>query len=113
MEQFLFADKTAAYLTDSLDFHSSNIHLIAFLLTFIGLVVGVYFMAKVMEGIVAHYWIKYSQPYSRSGIWNTKNGDHFKWIDLHSKSTQFSAKNGFPKIFVRKQFYILLFQKLH
>ncbi|MBK9670691.1 MAG: CvpA family protein [Bacteroidetes bacterium] len=49
----LFADKTAAYLTDSLDFHSSNLHLIAFLITFIGLVVGVYFMAKVMEGIVA------------------------------------------------------------
>jgi membrane protein required for colicin V production len=49
----LFADKTAAYLTDTLDFKSSNLHLIAFLLTFAGIVAGVYFMAKVMEGIVA------------------------------------------------------------
>ncbi len=49
----LFADKTAAYLTETIDYKSSNIHLIAFLLTFGGIVAGVYVMAKVMEGIVS------------------------------------------------------------
>ena len=49
----LFADITAKYLSDSLDYHSSNLHLIAFLLTFIAIVVAVFFMAKTMEAIVA------------------------------------------------------------
>ncbi len=49
----VFANKTAEYLNNDLDYHSSHIHLIAFLLTFIAIVVGVFFMAKVMEGIVA------------------------------------------------------------
>ena len=50
---WLLADKTAAYLSNSLDYHTSYLHLVAFLISFIGIVVGVYFMAKVMEGIVA------------------------------------------------------------
>ena len=49
----LLADKTAAYINNSLDYHTSHLHLFAYLLTFIAIVVGVYFMAKVMEGIVA------------------------------------------------------------
>ncbi len=49
----LFADKTATYLTNTIDYTTSHLHLIAFLVTFIGIVVAVYFMAKIMEGIVA------------------------------------------------------------
>lgn len=49
----LLSDKTAAYMTDSLDYHHSATHLIAFLITFIAIVIGVYFMAKTMEAIVA------------------------------------------------------------
>ena len=49
---YLFADKTAAYIGNSLDYHTSKLHLIAYLITFIAIVAGVYFMAKVMEGIV-------------------------------------------------------------
>jgi membrane protein required for colicin V production len=49
----LLADKTAAYFLNSLDYKGSHLHLIAFLVTFVGIVIGVYFMAKVMEGIVA------------------------------------------------------------
>lgn len=48
----LLADKTAELINHSLDYHSSHIHLIAFVVTFIAIVVGVFFMAKVMETIV-------------------------------------------------------------
>ena len=46
------ADKTAFFLTQNTDYRTSHLHLVAFLLTFIGIVAGVYFMAKVMESLV-------------------------------------------------------------
>ena len=59
----LLANKTAELINHSLDYNSSHLHLIAFVVTFIAIVVGVFFMAKVM-------WFFNIKPKQKTAVTN-------------------------------------------
>ncbi len=47
-----FSDLTAGFITEKLDYHSDYLHLIAFALTFVAIVVGVHLVARIADKLV-------------------------------------------------------------
>jgi membrane protein required for colicin V production len=47
-----FSDLTARLITEKLDYHSDYLHLIAFALTFVAIVVGVHLVARIADKLV-------------------------------------------------------------
>ena len=48
----LFSDMTAMFLTDTFNFQSKYLSLIAFALTFIGIVIGIHFLARALDKLI-------------------------------------------------------------